>query len=148
MFLKNARDANDSLETVPGSRVGTGGETMVVVPLSKSSDEAGTSSPGASAAGGRERAVDADHINWVRVAAAGSLALSGVLLMSGRKRAGLVAAVSGTALAMLDQQDSLKAWWATLPYYLDDVQLMLSRAQGAVDNISVQHEKLHSMFTK
>jgi hypothetical protein len=120
---------------------------MVVVPLSKSSDEAGTSGLGPSAARERERAVDADQINWVRVAAAGTLALSGVLLMSGRKRAGLVSAVTGTALAMLDQQESLKAWWETLPVYLDDVQLMLSRAQGAVDNLSVQREKLHNIIT-
>jgi len=118
---------------------------MVIVPLSKSSDELGTPRPGAPEAG--ERAVDAGHINWVRVAAAGSLALSGVLLMSGRKRAGLAVAVSGTALAMLDQQDSLKAWWETLPIYLDDVQMMLGRAQGAVDNLSAQREKLHNIIT-
>ena len=93
------------------------------------------------------RAVEDDRFNWVRMAAVGTLALSGVLLMSGRKRAGLVAAVSGTALAMLDKQDSLKAWWETLPIYLDDVQLMLGRAQGAVDNFSAQREKLHDIIT-
>ena len=81
------------------------------------------------------------------MAAVGSLALSGVLLMSGKRRAGLVAAVSGTALAMLDQQESLKAWWETLPIYLADVQMMLSRAQGAVENVSVQRDKLHKIMT-
>ena len=118
---------------------------MVVVPLSKSSDEPGTPRPGGPEAG--RRAVDSEHINWVRMAAVGSLALSGVLIMSGRRRAGLVSAVTGTALAMLDQQESLKAWWETLPVYLDDVQMMLSRAQGAVDNLSVQREKLHKIIT-
>ena len=121
---------------------------MVVVPLAKSLGEAGTSGPGASDARERGRAVEDDRFNWVRMAAVGTLALSGVLLMSGRKRAGLVAAVSGTALAMLDQQDSLKAWWETLPIYLDDVQLMLSRAQGAVDNLSAQRERLHEIITR
>lgn len=118
---------------------------MVVVPLSKSLNEPGTAASEAPDAG--RRVQDADHFNWVRMAAVGSLALSGVLLMSGRKRAGLVAAVSGTALAVLDQQESLKVWWETLPVYLNDVQLMLSRAQGAVENVSVQRDKLHRIMT-
>ena len=90
----------------------------------------------------------ADSVNWVRVAAAGSLALSGVLLMSGRRRAGLVTAVSGTALAMLDQQDSMKAWWEALPVYLTEVQLMLDRAQCAVNDVAIQRERIHRILSK
>lgn len=125
---------------------------MVVVPLSQSTEfsspkferfQSDTDEPVAA-----EHAEEGNGINWVRVAAAGSLAMSGVLLMSGRRRAGLVTAVSGTALAMLDQQESLKAWWETLPVYLDEVQLMLNRAQGAIDDVAIRSEKLRRILTK
>ena len=42
--------------------------------------------------------------DWVKIAACGSLITGGLMLLSGQKRAGLVLAASGTALAMLDQQ--------------------------------------------
>ena len=124
---------------------------MVVVPLSQSTTEAGTQTNGSSQplkSVAPIRAAKDDEFNWIRMAAVGSLVLSGVLIMSGKRRAGLVSAVSGTALAMLDQQDSLKAWWETLPIYLDEVQLMLTRAQGAVEDVAVQRDKLHQIFTK
>jgi len=124
---------------------------MVVVPLSQSATEAetpanSTSHPLKSVAS--IRSAKNEEFNWIRMAAVGSLVLGGVLIMKGKRRAGLVSAVSGTALAMLDQQDSLKAWWETLPVYLDEVQLMLARAQGAVEDVAVQRDKLHKIFTK
>ena len=125
---------------------------MVVVPLSQSTEFRRSMDDDAEAEAYRPvAAVQAERgsgVNWVRVIAASSLALSGVLLMSGRRRAGLVTAVSGTALAMLDQQSSMKVWWETLPIYLDEVQLMLNRAQGAVDGVAAQHEKLQSILSK
>ena len=124
---------------------------MVVVPLSQSATDAGTQTSGSSQplrSVASIRAAKDEQFNWIRMAAVGSLVLGGVLIMKGKRRAGLVSAVSGTALAMLDQQDSLKAWWETLPVYLDEVQLMLSRAQGAVDDVAVQREKIHKIFTK
>jgi hypothetical protein len=125
---------------------------MVVVPLSQSTEfsspkfERFQSDADEPVATGR--AEKGNGINWARVAAVGSLALSGVLLMSGRRRAGLVAAVSGTALAMLDQQESMKAWWETLPVYLDEVQLMLKRAQGAVEDVAIQRDRLQRILRK
>jgi hypothetical protein len=119
---------------------------MVVVPLSQSTTETASSQAAAYKPLAVPHHAKHDRLNAVRVAAVGALTLSGVLLMSGRKRAGLVAAVSGTALAMLDQQESLKAWWETLPVYLDEVQLMLSRAQGAVENAAAQRDKLHKLI--
>ena len=44
-------------------------------------------------------------MSWVQMAAAGTLAASGALLIAGKRRAGLVTAMTGTALVMLDQQD-------------------------------------------
>ena len=123
---------------------------MVVVPLSHASSEVETPSVRTlqQTTDTAPHAADDGAFNWVRMAAVGSLALSGVLLMTGRRRAGLVSAVTGTALAMLDQEDSVKVWWQTLPIYLAEVELMLSRAQGAVDTAAAQHEKLRQIFKK
>ena len=110
---------------------------MVVVPLTKSTSNAGESC-----------ASEAKSMSWIRIAAAGTLAASGVLLVAGKRRAGLLTAVSGAALALLDQQEVVSKWWSALPGYLDEVQGMLCHAQEAVDDLSVQGEKLRRVLGK
>ena len=112
---------------------------MVVVPLA-----------------GMETELDHQRLNagkidtryWVRVAAAGSLAASGVLLMAGKRRAGLAVAAAGTALVVMDQQETVRHWWNRMPGYLDEVQSILTRVQGAVDELSVQGERLRTILSK
>jgi hypothetical protein len=85
-------------------------------------------------------------MSLVRLAAAGTLAASGVLLITGKRRAGLVAAISGAALAMLDQPEVMSKWWNAIPGYLEEVQGMLCRAQAAVEDLSEQGEKLRRVL--
>jgi len=85
---------------------------------------------------------------WMRVAAAGSLGLGGVLLMAGKRRAGLVAAAAGTALVLLDEQDSVRSLWTHLPSYLEEVHGILQRVQGAVDELSIQGERLRGIWSR
>jgi len=80
-------------------------------------------------------------MNWVGFAAAGTLVAGGILLLAGKRRAGMVAAASGTALALLDQQD-------TLPGYIEEVQRMLGQVQGTVDELATQREKLRRVLTR
>ena len=108
---------------------------MVVVPLSKPAIEA---SP----------AQCAEPTEWLRYAAAGTLAASGALLITGRRRAGLIAAASGVALAMLDQKDVISSWWNTLPGFLDELHETLGRAQLAVEDLSIQGQKLRDVLRK
>lgn len=112
---------------------------MVVVPLAASENdiESSTDAP-----------VNADSKYWVRVAAAGALATSGVLLMAGKRRAGLAVAVAGTTLTILDQQDTVRTWWSRLPGYLEELQGILTRAQGAVDELSAQGERLRNILSR
>jgi hypothetical protein len=112
---------------------------MVVVPLAASGNE----SENLAAAPQKS-----DSIFWLRVAAAGSLAAGGVLLMAGKRRAGLIAAAAGTALVVLDQQDSVRTLWAHLPSYLEEVHGVLQRVQGAVDELSVQGERLRNIWSR
>lgn len=112
---------------------------MVVVPLAATGNDPQTSAhiPG-----------KCDSKYWVRVAAAGALATSGVLLMSGKRRAGLAMAAAGTALTVLDQQETVRAWWGHLPGYLEELQGIMTRAQGAVDELSAQGERLRNILSR
>ena len=111
---------------------------MVVVPLSKpenDSDEtpvAGKSEP----------------MNWIGFAAGGTLVAAGLLLLVGERRAGMVAAASGTALAMIDEKDTLRTWWNALPGYIDQVQRVLNQVQATVEDVEVKREALHQILTR
>jgi len=111
---------------------------MAVVRLSKAADGSGAA----------PRAIGVNSTPWIRCAAAGTLAASGALLATGKRRAGLVTAVTGTALAMLDQQEVVNAWWNALPRYLEEVQGLLGRAQTAVEDLSAQGQKLRRVLGK
>ncbi len=111
---------------------------MVVVPLSKPANNSAEAPCRCSP----------KSMSWVSLAAAGALAAGGALLVSGQRRAGLVTAAAGTALAALDQQETVSKWWNALPAYLAEAQDMLSRVQAALDDISAQRERLHRLMTK
>ena len=53
-------------------------------------------------------APEGGSVHLVRIAAAGTLITSGALLLAGKRRAGLLAAATGTSLALLDQQETLR----------------------------------------
>jgi len=94
------------------------------------------------------RAPDSDIRNVARYAAAGSLLAGGVLLLAGQRRAGMITAASGTALALLDQQETLHTWWNRLPGYLDQVERMLDKLQATVKDVAENREKLGQILAK
>jgi len=110
---------------------------MVVVPLTKTVANAD-----------KTYAVGADSSSWIGMAAAATLAASGVLLVAGKRRAGLLTALSGAALAMIDQHEVVGKWWSALPDYLDGIQDVLGRAQATVEDLSAQGEKLRRVLSK
>ena len=85
---------------------------------------------------------------WARIGAAGSLAAAGVLLMTGKSRTGLALAAAGTVLAAWDQQETVRDCWRQLPGMLEEVQGVLGRAQRAVDEISIQGERMRQALEK
>jgi hypothetical protein len=111
---------------------------MVVVPLSKPAENAI----------GAPLTRKYNDINWLRYAAAGTLAASGTLLVTGNRRAGLIAAASGVVLAMLDQQDVVSAWWNMLPGFLEEMNTTLGKAQVAVEDLSTQGQKLREILQR
>jgi hypothetical protein len=111
---------------------------MVVVPLSQPVDDSGTG----------WRASEAECMNWVGLAAGGTLIAGGLLLLAGRRRAGTVAAAAGASLALLDQKETLHSWWSALPGYIDDLQRLLNQVQGTVEEIAIQREKLRQILAR
>lgn len=109
---------------------------MVVVPLSKPVSDSAEA----------PRAGGAGSVGWISIAAVGALAAGGALLLCDKPRAGLITAASGTALVMLDQQETVRAWWNALPGYLAEIQDVLSRVQTALDDISTQRERLQKLI--
>jgi ABC-type transporter Mla subunit MlaD len=71
-----------------------------------------------------------------------------MLLLSGNRRAGLLAAASGTTLALLDQQETLRSWWNALPGYIDQVQGLLGQVQDTVNEVAVKREALRRVLAR
>jgi hypothetical protein len=89
-----------------------------------------------------------DQVDWVRVAAGGALLAGGILILAGQKRAGMAAAATGTALAMLDEHEALRSWWRQLPGYVDQVQRVISQVQDAVEDIAEKRESLRRVLMR
>jgi hypothetical protein len=85
--------------------------------------------------------------DWVEVAAGGSLLASGLLMLTGQRRAGLVMAVTGAALTLLGEQEIVRNWWEQFPGYVDRVQGLIGRVQSSMDELSVTRENLNQALT-
>ena len=94
------------------------------------------------------RASEAEGMSWVGYVAGGTLIAGGLLLLAGKRRAGTVAAAAGAALTLLDQKETLNAWWNALPVYIDDIQRLLDQVQETVEEIAIQREKLHRIMAR
>ena len=91
---------------------------------------------------------ECETMNWIGFAAGGTLVAAGLLLLAGERRAGIVAAASGTALALLDQQETLRSWWNALPGYIDQVQGVLSQVQNTVNEVAERRESLRRVLAR
>jgi hypothetical protein len=91
---------------------------------------------------------ETDSFDWVKVAACGSLITGSLLLLSGRKRAGLVMAASGTALALLDHEEAIRQWWEAMPGYVDRAQYVLEQVQDVVEDIAKKGESLRRALSR
>ena len=86
--------------------------------------------------------------DWVGIAVGGTFLAGAALLLSGKKRAGLAVTAGAMALTLLDQQDTIKVWWHTLPKYLDNAQRLLDQAQNTIEDLATKRDKLRAMFNR
>jgi hypothetical protein len=94
------------------------------------------------------RATEAESGDWTGYIAGGSLLAAGLLLLAGQRRAGLLVAASGTAMALLGEQETVRSWWNALPGYLDEGQQLINQLQGAVDGLETQRERLERFLSR
>jgi hypothetical protein len=60
----------------------------------------------------------------------------------------MVTAAAGTALALLDQQETVKLWWDALPGYIDKVQDLLGRVEATVSELDGQRARLEKILSR
>jgi hypothetical protein len=88
-----------------------------------------------------------DSGDWVKIAAGGALIAAGFLLLTNQRRAGMVVGAAGTALALADQQETLRSWWNQIPEYVNQVQNLIGQVQKKVDAFTARRESLHQALT-
>ena len=86
--------------------------------------------------------------DWVRLSAAGALLTGSILLLTGKRRPGLLLSTAGAALAMVDEKELVKQWWEALPGYLDRTQRMIDQVQQTVDDLAAKRDKIKSILSK
>lgn len=86
--------------------------------------------------------------DWLGTAVGGGFLAGGLLLLSGKKKAGLMVTAGAMALTLVDQKDTVREWWNTLPGYLDDAQRLLDQATRTIDDLAAKRDKLRSMFNR
>ena len=86
--------------------------------------------------------------SWVRTVAAGSLVTGAILLATGKRKAGLVVAAAGTIFALVEDPEGVKKVWNNIPDYLDSGHSLLGRFEKFVGELTVQGEKLRTVFEK
>ncbi|HWG20153.1 MAG TPA: hypothetical protein VG225_06450 [Terracidiphilus sp.] len=88
------------------------------------------------------------NADWMRIGVGSTLLTGSFLLLSGKRKAGLLVTAAGTALAMLDNKEIVSEWWNALPGYLNNAQRMLDQAQETIDDLAAKRDKVMALFGK
>jgi hypothetical protein len=86
--------------------------------------------------------------DWTSFLAAGTLVAGGALLVTGHRKAGMVVAAAGTALALYEEQETVAKWWKNLPGYLKDAQDFLDKIEGYLEEANVQGQRLQTILRR
>jgi len=86
--------------------------------------------------------------DWMRIGVGTTLLTGSLLLLTGRRKAGLVVTAAGTALAMLDNKELVSEWWDALPGYLDQAQRLLDQAAATIDDLTEKRDKIMGLLGK
>lgn len=93
-------------------------------------------------------AVSADQDEMLHWITAATLVVGGVLLVTGNRKAGLAVAAAGTALALLEEQESIKEWWERLPGHLSQAQSFLDNVEHYLGEASAHGQRLQSILRR
>jgi uncharacterized protein YjeT (DUF2065 family) len=93
-----------------------------------------------------ERASSSRNQEWLRISGGCTMLAGALLLLAGKRRAGLLTTAAGTVLTVLDQKETVKECWNALPGYLETAQQMLDEAQHTIDDIAAKRDKVMSLL--
>jgi hypothetical protein len=94
----------------------------------------------------RVRSIQWSDVGWKRTAAIGSLVTGAVLLLQGKRKAGIVATAAGAAFVLLENPKEAQVIWNNIPEYLEGGRRFLERFESFVGELSVQGGKLRSFL--
>jgi len=89
-----------------------------------------------------------DSGEWTGIAASGALIAGGLLLLLGKRRIGTVLAASGAALALLEEEEAVRALFQQLPGYIDEAQRLADRVQDTVADLAEKRANLRRILTQ
>jgi hypothetical protein len=95
-----------------------------------------------------QETVDHTSAPPLRIMAVVALSASIGLLLAGRRRAGVAVAAVGTALALMEDPDTLSRWWCELPSFIGKSQQVLDRVEQVVENFSESGTQLRNLVAK
>jgi hypothetical protein len=87
------------------------------------------------------------EIPWTRSVAAGSLIVSALLLVSGKRRSGLAVAAAGAAVALLEDPQAVRRVWNSMPRYVRSGQDFMVRLEDIVEELNKQGIRLRNALT-
>ena len=90
------------------------------------------------------RKLPGDASDWVNVASGAALLLGGALMLTEKRRAGLALASAGTALALLEHQDTVRHLWDRLPGMVDELSSFVAEVEQRVGEFTSKKESLRN----
>ncbi|HZB87165.1 MAG TPA: hypothetical protein VE291_00755 [Terracidiphilus sp.] len=85
--------------------------------------------------------------DWVNIAAGSALVVGGLLLFTRQRRAGVAVAAAGTALALVEHRESVRAWWHRIPGMLEQVQGAVAQVQARVSELAARRDSVIEAIT-
>lgn len=87
------------------------------------------------------------EVPWTRSVAAGSLIVGAILLVTGRRRSGLVVAAAGATVALLENPKAIKDAWDSMPRVMRASQDFLVRVEDFVDQLNKQGIRIRKVLS-
>jgi hypothetical protein len=87
------------------------------------------------------------EIPWTRSVAAGSLIVSALLLISGKRKSGIAVAAAGATIALLENPEAVRNAWESMPRFVRAGQDFLLRVEDFVDELNKQGARLRKVLT-
>ena len=95
-----------------------------------------------------EPAAHEERRERMRATACGALIAGALLMLAGKRRAGLALTATGTALTLLQEEETVRAWWEAIPVFVQGTQKLLDDAQHTMNDLSDKRDRLMALLRR